>query len=409
MTRHGVRPRRGFTLIELLVVIAIIGVLIALLLPAVQQAREAARRAQCVNNMKQIGLATLNFENVYGSLPAGVPHGGPLNATFVNPDNGVKQGSAPVPYSWISGNQAGPGNENGCYGPPWTMVVTPFMEELGANDRMTTGISRLTTSTQNGDLDEGCPWDNLDGLPLELGNRRPDLDQQTPMRKFMRCPTAESTNVMYADLSSENLLKGNYVACFGGGTMNDATPNGNRALAGLFGVVPITAKYPYGERMALGKGTRIAEIIDGTSNSVMYSEILSWNEATAAATSSMPFGSNQDVRGTMLIPMAGGNTFMTNFPPNSPGTDQMPSCPTQLDKATNPAVSSNPMACIRYDHDNRRYDGQYWAAARSRHPGGVNACMGDGSVRFVKSTINRTIWVALGSRAGGEVISSDSY
>ena len=98
----------------------------------------------------------------------------------------------------------------------------------------------------------------------------------------MRCPTAESSNVMYADLSSENLLKGNYVGCWGGGEFIDGTPNGNKALSGIFGVVPFTAKYPYGGRMGVGKGTKIAEITDGTSNTVMFSEIRSYNQATSA-------------------------------------------------------------------------------------------------------------------------------
>src|SRR5262249_5646487 len=217
---------------------------------------------------KQLALATLNIETAYGSLPPGVPSGGPLNATFVNPDNGAKNGSAPDAYQWITGNQAGPGNENASYGPPWVMHIHAYMEEQAAGERVWTALSRVTTSTQNGDLDEGCPWDNIDGLPVDLGNRRTDIDIQTPIRKFMRCPSAETSTVMYADLSTENLLKANYVACFGGGTMLDATPNGNRALSGIFGVVPITQKYPYGERTAQGKGTRIAEILDGTSNTV---------------------------------------------------------------------------------------------------------------------------------------------
>ncbi|MEJ7639263.1 MAG: DUF1559 domain-containing protein [Singulisphaera sp.] len=246
------------------------------------------------------------------------------------------------------------------------------------------------------------------GLPLgqrrwpavDLGNRRPDYDNQSPMRKFMRCPTAESSNVMYANLSTENLLKANYVACWGGGAYVDGTPDGYKALSGIFGVVPITQKYPIGERFAHGKGTKIAEITDGTSNTVMYSEILSYNQPTGAVTSSMPAGSNRDVRGAMLIPMAGGNNFMTNFPPNSPGTDAMPSC-----EETIPATSV--LKCRRTG--DRTYDGLYWAAARSVHPGGVNTGMGDGSVRFIKNTINKTVWQNLGTKGGGEVVSADSY
>ncbi|MDX2038351.1 MAG: DUF1559 domain-containing protein [Isosphaeraceae bacterium] len=393
--------RSGFTLIELLVVIAIIAVLIGLLLPAVQSAREAARRAQCTNNFKQLGLATMNIESATGSYPPGVPSGGPQNATFANPDTGFRMGSAPYPYQWIAGNQAGPGNQNAAYGPPWTMHIHAYLEEQAAGERVWAALGRLTISgVQTGDLDEGCPWDNVDGLPPHIGGRRTDLDIQSPLLKYLRCPSTEPTNVIYNDLSTENLLKGNYVACFGGGAFLDATPNGNRALSGIFGVVPIQQKYPYGERAGIGKGTRIAEVTDGTSNTMMYSEILNYNMDTLGGSSSAPFGRNRDVRGAMLIPMAGGNTFLANYPPNSPGTDQMPSCEASIPQ-------SDPMFCRRTGNSN--YDGQYWAAARSRHPGGVNVCMGDGSVRFVKNTVARAVFSALGSKSGGEVISADSF
>ena len=385
------RTRSAFTLIELLVVIAVIGVLIALLLPAVQSAREAARRAQCTNNLKQLALASLNIESGTGSLPPGVPHFGAKNHL---PESMPGAGAGPVEHFWISGNGGGhPGNPR-CYGPPWTMHILNYMEEIASGDRVFNEIYRVST----GEYQQACPWDNLDGQPF----RRPDLDVQSQMMKFMRCPSAEQSDVHYNDLSTENLRKGNYVANFGSGVYLDATPEGNRRLAGTFGVVTNVKKYEPGERFGTGKGVKIAEIRDGTSNTLLFSEILAWHTPDSnRSSSSSPGGINRDVRGASLIPMAGGSTFFTNFPPNSRGTDQMPSC----DNTINAIPANHPMACTQ----NRERDGQYWAAARSDHPGGVNAALSDGSVRFFKDTISPQVWQALGTRAGGEVISADQY
>ena len=380
--------KHGFTLVELLVVIAIIGVLVALLLPAVQSARESARRMQCTNNIKQLALACHNIESVTKTLPPGVPHYGPRNSA---PESDPGAGGGPVPYFWISGNQSGPAPESRCYGPPWIFHIYSYMEQAALDSIFQAGMS---LANGNGDLEESCPWDNMDGTPF----RRPERDTQTFFKKFMRCPSIQPDEIEYADLSSENLRRGNYAACFGGGTMGDnapempgfPVPNYRPQLAGVFGPAIEVRKYPLGERFGTGKGTRIATISDGTSNTVMFSEVIPWPKATGSGSTS-PSGTVNDVRGAMLIPMAGGNAFNTFFPPNSPGTDQLPSCNTAI-------PNTDPMFCTR----NQGVDGQYWAAARSRHPSGVNAAMADGSVRFVTSNIDRAVWSAAGSRAGGD-------
>ena len=143
MRRSGIR---GFTLIELLVVIAIIAILIALLLPAVQQAREAARRTQCKNNLKQIGLAMHNYHDVYLGFPPGYMNTAPYHANGNGPISGN--------YSqWV-----------------WGAMILPYIDQAPLYSRLQVGDIRLADA-----LTAGGPYDSTDLLA-------------TPLTAFM-CPS----------------------------------------------------------------------------------------------------------------------------------------------------------------------------------------------------------------------------
>jgi prepilin-type processing-associated H-X9-DG protein len=280
-----------------------------------------------------------------------------------------------------------------CYGPSWVMHIYSYMEQNTLDARIQIGI-------QNDDINEACPWDNLDGLPV----RRPDIDTQSFIRKAMTCPSAQQSDVQYNNFSIENNLKANYCVSFGGRFMRDSLRS---PFAGVFQPVTSVQKFPYGQRFGAGKGTSIVSITDGTSNTVMLSEKLANHTADGRTSSSAPGGMNRDVRGTILTPMMGGNTFSGMFPPNSPNTDVTMGCPPSGDPALPPANDLRGMFCTQNTDISTTTGGQWQVAARSAHTGGVNACLADGSVRFVRSSIAQPQWAAANTMAGGEVSNLD--
>jgi prepilin-type N-terminal cleavage/methylation domain-containing protein/prepilin-type processing-associated H-X9-DG protein len=337
--------RRGFTLIELLVVIAIIAALIALLLPAVQSAREAARRAQCVNNLKQIGLGMHNYQSSYGSLPPGI------------------KGSV-----WGT----------------WQVFVLPYVEQQA-----------LFNSWNYFGNNSPALVGTLDG-PFRCGGAT-NLTVTSSRINSYTCPTDTPNAPLFGTISGTQfwITSHNYAVNFGnlhlfqevqqyqnvqygGAPFSDiGSPN-----------VSIPAYSYLGPPVGGFAVVDFNAITDGLSNTLMTSEVIQGQGKTPT----------YDLRGFGW--WYGGAVFETWLAPNSSLPDQMES-PSYC----NPGNPLNP-PCIGVPGGNLLL---ITNAARSRHPGGVNAAMCDGSVKFFKNTINLFIWRALSTTHGGEVVSSDSF
>jgi prepilin-type N-terminal cleavage/methylation domain-containing protein/prepilin-type processing-associated H-X9-DG protein len=317
---------RGFTLIELLVVIAIIAVLIALLLPAVQSAREAARRIQCVNNLKQIGLAMQNYHDVMLSFPPGAKY-----------------------YGWGT----------------WYHFTMPFLEQA---------------TLQNAYNFQGAT------------NTTPSLSYSSPQNTTVsyariatfQCPSDQPT----APLGG--IVSGNYVCNYGntGTGYFQQTYLGTPFLGAPFSWISAGPGSPVQPGATC---YNISSITDGTSNTLLVSETL---QGQTGGSFPCP-----DLRG--FIQYGSSSGFSAFLTPNSPLPDEITPCSGSAAYCDYPFQNNPP---CRF-----RANGADVYGARSRHPGGVNTAFCDGSVRFVKSSVNPTTFQALSTTKGGEVISADSF
>jgi prepilin-type N-terminal cleavage/methylation domain-containing protein/prepilin-type processing-associated H-X9-DG protein len=330
--------RQGVTLVELLVVVAIIGLLAGLLLPAVQQARESARRTHCTNNLRQISLATANHESARGRYPIGSES----REWAERPD---------FPHQFFR----------------WSVLahLAPFYE--------------LETLLRGLDL----------SVPLYVGLTADAIaPQNKPIVKLtvplFLCPSDAGRAV------SDSFGPTNYAGCTGSGA-GGGTPF---ETDGLFGI---------------NSRTRPRDIVDGLSRTVAYSESL-LGAGQRATTNRAGIDVQTGYGFIFTAPLDEGpcsRPFYYNFTDLRGFSWANGEYRTTLynhARVPNSAVLDCLAALMSTPDLARMYAGYGWRAARSRHPGGVNVVMADGSGQFVSDTVDPAVWKALATRAGGEAL-----
>jgi prepilin-type N-terminal cleavage/methylation domain-containing protein/prepilin-type processing-associated H-X9-DG protein len=364
-SRHGYRPRPAFNLIELLVVIAIIAVLIALLLPAVQAAREAARRAQCTNNLKQLGLALHNYESANSCFPTG----------------------GESTYYPASGNA-----ETQFIDGPWGPLprLLPFLE------------GGTVFNTLNFSLD----YNHLTGANF--------TGAATVVNSFL-CPSAVRSGGDGRDAvaapentadTGEKLFNIGYgMADYGATCYTDIDPNGQAVGSGA---TPYRNKASRTDGLLKQGMTRIAEATDGTSNTIAFGE-----DAGRDARFKSPYVET-DMIGSTLKADAVTQTY--NPKRNVPAGNRRYWRWAEPDGSY--GVSGQPNNKFTPSNEGSAYATTTNSAGNnagandelfSFHPGGVNALFGDGSVKFIKDSINVKTLRNLVTLKGGEVIDASSY
>ncbi len=331
------KTRTAFTLVELLVVIAIIGVLVALLLPAVQAAREAARRMSCTNNLRQCGLAMHNYAGAHAGV---LPNAGWSDSLLPYPND----------YSPLA-------------------KLLPYGEQEALRDLIDFNV----TLGHVGRTD----------LPEELR-----VAAATPVAMFL-CPSDPEAAVHDGKGLSGAVIRlagSNYGMSQGNGLDGVYNPG----FGANNGICWVNAK------------VRLADLTDGTSNTLAFAESLR-GPCDSPGTASTPDVQVYRAKASCNLARVDGPVDAQTVIAAASGWDGM-----RLSTWLRAGAPAGPLLNGRLSPNSPVPDLVYGSekatAARSRHPGGVNACFADGSVRFVNETIEPSTWYALWTRAGGEVV-----